>query len=298
MATATQQQAREYRAQQAAIAAGGAAAVRRLLAAGADWGDLLTTVAAAQLSAAALAVATVALRAERAPLVTPGRFAGVSAFGFPISEPIIATIDARVPAPVEALPQQWWDSSAVFSAAVEQLVASEVQDTARSAGQAEMVTQGATRYVRVLAPPSCKRCAVLAGRLYRTDKPFARHPGCDCTSEAVSSLEDAVERGLVVTPDDAYRRGWIRDLTAGERAAIDDGADIGQVINSASGIATATIAGQRLKTTRYGSTRRAAWRRANPSLRVRLRPEAIYDIANGDRAEAIRLLGVYGYLTP
>lgn len=297
MATATQQQAREHHARQAALAASAALAARSQLATGAGWAEILGSLAGFQLRAAALAVATVATRLDAAPVVAPAVFAGVSALGYPIVEPIIATIDARLPAPVEALPQQWWDDAAAFTASVQQLIASEVQDAARSAAQAEMYAQGTERYVRVLVPPSCKRCVVLAGRIYRTDEDFDRHPGCDCTNEPVASLQDAIDRGLVVTPDDAYQRGWIRDLTQAEKQALDDGADITQVINSGSGISTATIGGRRIKTTTYNTSRRALWRRSNPTAVVRLRPEAIYRIAAGDRATALRLLKAYGYLT-
>ncbi|AIY19651.2 hypothetical protein GUY44_07445 [Pimelobacter simplex] len=175
-------------------------------------------------------------------------------------------------------------------------MASEVQDAARSAGQAEMYAQGQAFYVRILVPPSCKRCTVLAGRIYRTDAAFDRHPGCDCTSESCASLQDALDRGLVVTPEDAFERGWIRDLTEAEMQAIRDGSDVTTVINSASGISTAEVFGHRVKVTRYGTTRRAAWRKRNPSRPVRLRPESIYEIA-ADREDALRLLRLYGYLT-
>ena len=50
------------------------------------------------------------------------------------------------------------------------------------------------------------------------------------------------------------------------------------------------------KATTEGTTKRAAWRKANPTRLVRLRPESIYAFAK-DREDAIRLLRVYGYLT-
>lgn len=299
MATATEQQAREHHAQQAAIAAGAGLAVRRLLIAGAGWPQILTTIASAQLRAAALGIATSATRSERPALVAPTPFAGVSALGFPIAEPVVAAIDARVPAPVEPLPTPWWgaDEAVRFAGAVEQLVASEISDAGRSAAQAESYAQGRAHYVRILVPPTCKRCVVLAGRIYRTSVPFDRHPGCDCTNEQVDSLQQALGRGLVVTPETAYARGWVRDLTAAERKAIDDGSDLAKIVNSGSGVSTASIAGRRVTTTKYGTTRRAQWRRQNPSLLVRLRPESIYRIAGDNRAEALRLLKLYGYLT-
>src|SRR5690606_27642678 len=56
-----------------------------------------------------------------------------------------------------------------------------LSDTAR---QTEMlhtaVRPGVDGYVRMLNPPSCSRCAVLAGRFYKKNQGFLRHPGCDC----------------------------------------------------------------------------------------------------------------------
>lgn len=238
-------------------------------------------------------------RLEAASRIDPDAFAGVSSAGYPIIEPLLATIDAKINAPVEAIPAPWWgDQAHLFARDVEQLIASEVSDAGRSAAQAEMVAQGVTRYVRILVPPSCKRCAVLAGRIYKTSEPFDRHPGCDCTNEPVTSLEEALDRGLVVTPDVAYERGWIRDLSEAERQAIDDGAEVADVINASSGIYTATIGGRTVKATRYGTTPRSAWRKASPSQRVRLRPESIYNIAGDDHDKAIELLTQHGYLKP
>lgn len=303
MATPSLPQARSYHAQQAETAARAAGQVSALLAAGAAWATVLQTFAQYQLAAAQRAITVMAAWADAEPVVVATQFAGVSSAGFPISEPLIATIDAVAPAPAEALPAPWWDDAAAFIRQVEQLIASEVQDAARSAAQAELVAApGWQNYVRLLVPPSCKRCVVLAGRIYRDLEGFERHPGCDCVHVPVQDWEAAHDDGLVSSPAEAFEKGYIRDLTAGERQAIEDGADIGQVINSSSGIYTADVLGRRVKATRYGTTRRAAWRRANPSRLVRLRPEAIYrlvrDEYGGDRDQALRLLRLYGYLTP
>jgi len=59
---------------------------------------------------------------------------------------------------------------------------------------------------------------------------------------------------------------------------------------------TADVLGHRVKATTEGTTKRAEWRRANPTRLVRLRPESIYKYAK-DREDAIRLLRLYGYLT-
>lgn len=228
----------------------------------------------------------------------PAPFVGVSSAGFPISEPLIATIDHYVPAPAEALPEPWWDDVESFMAAVEQLVESEVQDAGRAAAQVELnAAPDWQNYVRVLVPPSCKRCVPLAGRIYRDLEGFERHPKCDCVHWPVQDWEEAHDAGLVFSPQEAFDKGYIRDLTAAETQAIKDGADINKVINSSSGIYTADLFSHRVKATTYGTTRRSVWRKANPTRLVRLRPESIYRIANGDREEALRLLRLYGYIT-
>lgn len=293
-----QQQARSHHARQAAIAAAAVTAVRRLFQRRAGWADILQTLASYQLASATASVRTMAALSGDSPQVNPQLFAGVSGSGFPISEPLVAAIDYRIPAPVEPLPQAWWDDAAAFMADIERLIEAEVQDAGRSAFQAELVAgPDWQNYVRVLVPPSCKRCAILAGRIYRDLEGFERHPNCDCVHWPVQDWEEAHELGLVSSPQEAFDKGVIRDLTKAEEQAIADGADIFRVVNSSSGIYTADVFGRRVKATTYGTTRRSAWRKANPSRRVRLRPETIYKLADGDRAEALRLLRLYGYLT-
>jgi hypothetical protein len=106
-------------------------------------------------------------------------------------------------------------------------------------------------------------------------------------------------------------------FTAAGAQAIRDGADVAQVVNARRGMTVA--AGRRVTT--QGTTRRALFggyeidpdtgrlrrRRAAELQRVpgqrtrsvtavRLMPEQIYAEAGGDRAEAIRLLRLHGYL--
>lgn len=304
MPTPTPQQARSHHARQAAIAAAATTAVGALFAQWRGWGALLQTIASYQFASAQASVNTIAGWAgDAAPLVRPEPFAGVSSFGFPISEPIVATIDRVIPAPAEALPENWWadamaEAQAEMMAHLEQLIEAEIQDAGRSAAQAEIVNRPDWQnYVRLLVPPSCKRCVALAGRIYRDLDGFERHPGCDCVHVPVQDWEEAHDRGLVSSAQEAFEKGHIRDLTKAEQQAITDGADINKVINSSSGIYVADVGGRKVKATRYGTTKRSAWRKNNPNLLLRLRPEAIYRIANSDREEAIRLLKLHGYLT-
>jgi len=303
--SAQAQQAHSYRTEQAERAAAGAAAVAELIASQRPWASVLPVLASYQLASAAAAVVTMAQwLGNDHPTIDPRTFAGVSSAGYAIAEPLIATIDKRIPAPAAAIPDPWWQRSDVakFHREIEQLVSSEIQDAARSAAQSEMVSgsKSVTRYVRVLTPPTCKRCAVLAGKIYQDLDGFERHPGCDCVHKPFESWEAARKAGLVVSPEDAYAQGYIRDLTAGEKRAIEDGADINQVINSSSGISTADQFGRRVKTTRYGATKRSLWRKRNPSALVRLRPESIYRIVDeehgGDRDIARQMLFSQGYI--
>lgn len=298
MATLDPQQARNHYARQAAIAASAAATVRRMFETRRPFREILAAVSSYQFAAASAGSQAIAeaANATRAAVI-PQVFAGVSSHGFPVSEPIIATIDRFSPAPAEALPEAWWSDALDFMADVERLIESEVRDAGRSASQAEIVaTPDWQNYVRVLVPPSCKRCTVLAGRIYRDLKAFSRHPPtCDCQMWPVQDWEEAHDAGLVSSPMEAFEKGQIRDLTEAETKAIQDGADITKVINSSRGIYTANVFGHRAKATTESTTKRAAWRRANPSRLIRLRPEAIYDLAD-DHADALRLLRLYGYM--
>lgn len=163
--------------------------------------------------------------------------------------------------------------------------------------------------VRVLNPPSCQRCAILAGRWYRWSTGFDRHPRCDCVNLPSRSAGWAKAEGFITDPMDAYRAGQIRDLTEAQRFAIDNGADIGRVVNATRGMSnTAT----RRPVKRSSGTQPPAPFVApgTPNLLAGIRfnqptapnlgfltPEGIYRQAKGDRDEAIRLLRHWGYIT-
>ncbi len=168
--------------------------------------------------------------------------------------------------------------------------------------------------VRVLNPPSCQRCAILAGRFYRWSKGFDRHPKCDCVNQPVSSEAYAKAEGFITDPMDAYRAGQIKDLTNAQVKALSEGADIGQVVNAYRGISTTsteTAKSIRLRLKAKGTTPRPAMpagqsdlmafmgttRRPSPEALIIPTPEGIYREAKGDRDKAIALLREWGYLT-
>lgn len=167
---------------------------------------------------------------------------------------------------------------------LDMIVRTQVADAGRAATGVAIAARPRVGYTRMLNPPSCSRCAVLAGRFYRWSTGFQRHPRCDCLHVPAT---EGTSRDLRVSP-----RGYFDSLTAAEQdraftkagaAAIRDGADVGQVVNARRGM---TAAG----TTTESTTRRGV------AAKGRLMPEEIYRRSQGNRDEALRLLRQHGYL--
>jgi hypothetical protein len=84
----------------------------------------------------------------------------------------------------------------------------------------------------MLNPPSCNRCVVLAGKWFRWNQGFQRHPRCDCRH--IPSTENI--SGDITTDPYAYFKSLTAEqqtATFGriEARAINDGADIYRVVN-------------------------------------------------------------------
>lgn len=190
------------------------------------------------------------------------------------------------------------------------LVVTQVADAARQASSVGMVQdRSVSGYRRQLSPPSCARCAVLAGKWYRWNQGFQRHPSCQCVHvPAVGPKADVA--GLETFDPDAYFRSLdpaVQDriFTKAGAEAIRDGADLGQVVNARRGMRSTSAYGSTVSTTTVGTrspgVRNTSFLRAmrgetGPQTNVRLMPEQIYRDANGNRDEAVRLLGRFGYL--
>lgn len=277
-------QARRHYARQRTVTALAVRAVRAAFRKTQNPVAIARIVAAYQLTSATTSSRAIAGMSGSRPVARPAAFVGHTAAGFPLVDPLAELLgDLEVEA-------------AKMLERLDRFVASEVQDAGRAASQVEIVARPEwTNYVRMLNLPSCGRCAILAGRIYRDLDAFLRHPGCDCVMVPVESWQAAHDSGLVVSAQAAFDRGEIRGLSKADTAAIADGADIVQVVNAAQGMATADIFGRSAKVTTAGTTRRSAWRKANPNRPIRLRPEAIYQSAK-DREDAIRLLRLYGYI--
>jgi len=111
---------------------------------------------------------------------------------------------------------------------LEQALHSVVADAARDATQAEVISRPRMQWVRVVNPPCCSRCAVLAGALYNWNASFDRHVNCDCMALPVTV---ANADNHLTKPDQLVERGLITDLTKGQRDRLAGGADLSKVLN-------------------------------------------------------------------
>lgn len=193
-------------------------------------------------------------------------------------------------------------------------IGTEIPDAGRGAvGVSLAANRAASGYVRVLTPPSCARCVVLAGRHYRYSAGFQRHPLCDCVNLPVGRAHP----GQLAIDPDTYFRGLSRAeqdriFTAAGAAAIREGADISTVVNARRSIYTADAYGHRLASTYDATTRRGAFFRAERQRAIdrglippngagfrlktpRLLPEEIYRQAE-NRDQLIAMLRRYGYI--
>jgi hypothetical protein len=128
-------------------------------------------------------------------------------------------------------------------------------------------------YVRVLNPPSCQRCAILAGRFYRWSSGFRRHPRCDCVNLPSEQAGWAKSEGFLTDPMDAYRERSDPRPDQAQVNAIENGADIGQVVNATRGMSTTAL------TTREANSRRgiAGKTCSGWELRPRARPAVLHE---------------------
>lgn len=271
--------------------------------------------------------------------VAPESLAGVASDGRSLSGLLYVPVLQAKAAQAEGVSDS--DVMTLGRSVLTRIVVTQLADAARvAAGVAIASRPRVSGYVRMLNPPSCSRCAILAGKRYKWNAGFDRHPRCDCRH--IPASED-VARDLRTDP-----REYFDSLTPAEQnhaftnagaQAIRDGADVNQVVNARRGAAGLTPAGARLTadekkaiigdrkhgvlqrrdvygeqlftttegTTRhgsaYGAMKQAGYAKGgdvrtgrNFSAKApRLMPESIYEIAE-DRADAIRLLKLYGYL--
>lgn len=172
------------------------------------------------------------------------------------------------------------DTDAAFT----MMVITQLRDAGRvAAGVAITGRPKVQGYTRMINPPSCPRCVILAGKWFGWNTGFARHPHCDCTH--VPAAESAVE--LRTDPRKAFEAGQVRGLSKAETQAITEGSDMSRVVNARRS-QYVDDAGHRM--TREATTRRGGVAGPRPT------PEQIYRSAGDNRDAAIRALKKFGYI--
>jgi hypothetical protein len=178
--------------------------------------------------------------------VNPSSLAGIASDGRPLDSLLlnaITTVKAGV-AGGAGIDQAMGAGYANLS----MLVQTQVADAGRNADQLALVARKVTPgYVRMVQAGACGRCIVLAGRFYRWNAGFLRHPACHCVH--VPAAED--RPGDVRTNPRAWfdslgKAEQDKQFTAAGAQAIRDGADIGQVVNARRGAFGLATAGGRI----------------------------------------------------
>lgn len=199
-------------------------------------------------------------------------------------------------------------------------------DVERSSSMAAASGKGYVRYVRLVNPGACSRCAILAGAdRFRSN--FQRHPACRCSTVPIPG--DTVPAGLFGTPGDYFdslsTSEQERIFTKSGAESIRLGADPIRVVNARRGANRARMDGavtfkpSRIQTkmigrkpdgtpimgyvTTEGATKRGiygrtqaglGWRRNVPP---RLMPESIIELTDDPDMRRL-LLRDAGYLEP
>ena len=166
--------------------------------------------------------------------------------------------------------------------AFDRLILSQVQDAGRNGAALQMaVTPSVTAYDRMLNPPSCSRCIILAGKVYARNAGFLRHPQCDCvhvptTRDGAGDLRFDAGGYFGSLPAAEQDRIFTKGGAELIRAAPDDKREavMGRVVN-----------------TRWMRRSTAAQDR-----RARLLPGDIIERAGGDRDALLRLMKRHRYL--
>jgi hypothetical protein len=233
------------------------------------------------------------------PMINPGNFSGIASDGRDLESLLAGAVVQVRKVQHEGLS----DEEAARRGAnwLRMTLMTQTSDQARAAESVSLtvanpeVTVG---WVRMLTPPSCGRCAVLAGRFYKWSDGFERHPMCDCRHIpcTVAGSDDLTTDPMVYfnslstqQQDDLFGKA--------QAQAIRDGADISQVVNASARPGAMFTADNGRRYTREGATKRGLFGQTGPKGRVlRPTPLQIYRDAKGDKDVAIEMLRRFRYV--
>lgn len=143
---------------------------------------LFVTIAAMQLAAVstapryvAAALAEQGARSAPAGALVARSLAGIASDGRDLETLVLQPlIRAEVAIRDGAEPER---AKQVGGSSLATIAKTQVADAGRAAVEVAMAAEPTvTGWVRMLVPPSCGRCAILAGRRYRVSAGFSRHP--------------------------------------------------------------------------------------------------------------------------
>lgn len=204
-----------------------------------------------------------------------------------------------------------------FDFVASSIVKTGLTDTARASVQSGMQARPAVRwYVRMLNGRSCARCAILAGRKYRSAVAFKRHKRCDCRHIPAAEAADDWTVDTKQYFDSLPNEEQDRLFTEAGAKAIRLGADPAQVVNAEKGVSVVTaygvdvlrtlegttkrgIAGKRLGEEGFAKTTGLKSSRYAHARTPRLMPEEIFRQAERlgwDREEVLRQLKRFAYV--
>lgn len=273
--------------------------------------DFLALFATLQARAAADAMdASALMLAEQGDYVQPDGIANPLAYGAgyaPSGIDLDSYFDIPVTHTLTAI-KSGLDLSDALQAGrrtLRQMAMQALEDTSVSAMGVSITQRAGVGYVRVESPDCCPRCAILAGKYYRHNQGFLRHPKCHGRNIPCKGKDKAAKQGWITNPMDRFNamgeEEQDRIFGHAYAQAIRDGADIYQVVNAHRGmrpvgrgrISMTTSEG----TSRYGWSRMIRQYQYGQQQHRRLTPEGIYSF-NLPREQTIELLKREGYILP
>ena len=284
-------------------------------------GQLVSTVAAAQLLAASQATPYTNAVAPGEERLVPEAFTNVTLDGRELAPALYGAVTTTKKLTPVYGASRAFEVAAAFLATVAR---SAILDMGRTADGVLAAGRGYTNYVRVLSPGACSRCAVLAGKSsYRVA--FKRHPSCRCTA---MPIKDGKTPGGFFDDSESYfdslsKAEQDRVFTKAGAEAIRNGADVNKVVNARRGAYGIGYSGHynvpvrtgtrntlqpttigvradgsplQVYATTEGTTSRGDFSPGRRTTSIRLMPESIAVMAGGNPVRWRELLFRYGYL--
>jgi len=168
--------------------------------------------------------------------IIPEAFAGVDGAGRDVEGVLFGAVTTTKQAVGAGLGRaQSLEAGATYLAAIMKTV---ISDLGRASDITAATGRSYTRYVRVVSPGACSRCAILAG-ISSYERAFKRHPACKCTTAPVMDGEAAAPKGFHSSPEEYFDSlsdaEQDRVFTKAGAQSIRDGAELQKVVSARRG---------------------------------------------------------------